>query len=141
MPVSNFYYKIYISFRKNECSEEDVQLILEKSRVNNKEKNITGVLLYNDNLFVQYLEGAKEDVFSVYEKIIDDKRHSFPLILNFGEHTDRMFPEWHMAEKKISWESLEFKTPINELMEKKFNTLLNSTEANKMLDTIAKLMK
>jgi len=50
---------IYVSVRNANCSDEEIQKILESSNRNNGKLDITGVLLYSRNKFLQVLEGEK----------------------------------------------------------------------------------
>ena len=68
-----------------------------KARDNNREIDVTGVLMASGNLLFQVLEGPAEAVDSLYEKITRDTRHTHVVLLG-SEHsvTDRLFPDWAM---------------------------------------------
>jgi hypothetical protein len=46
-----------------------VDSILEQSRRNNPKAGITGILCFSDDLFVQVLEGGRDDVCELYNTI------------------------------------------------------------------------
>ncbi|NCN23759.1 MAG: BLUF domain-containing protein, partial [Gallionella sp.] len=53
---------IYISYANSVMSEEEIQAILEKSKINNASKQITGLLMYSERYFFQCLEGERRVV-------------------------------------------------------------------------------
>ena len=71
--------------------------ILEVSRVNNARDGITGVLLFCNNNVVQCLEGSREAVNKAYARIIRDKRHQNPLLVDYRVLSTRLFPAWSMG--------------------------------------------
>ena len=139
--MEGVFYIIYASFRKADCHDGVLRNILEQSNVWNARLNITGVLLYNEVMFVQVLEGEEYSVLKLYEKIASDNRHSSPIVLDRGMYDDRLFPEWHMAEKKLDWDSLKFKSTIDDVVKTKFLCLLNGYEGGEIIDSIARVMK
>ena len=91
------HYLIYISTAVNLLTDEELKEILISSRKNNSAKNISGLLLYADGVFLQLLEGEKIDVEQTYKKIENDLRHKKITILVKGEHDNRAFPDWSMG--------------------------------------------
>ena len=91
------YYLIYTSTAEPEVDEVELYDILNRSVKNNKELDITGMLVYHDGSFIQLLEGDRERVHSIYRKIKNDARHRNVIKLSSGEHEDRCFPNWSMA--------------------------------------------
>ncbi len=71
--------------------------ILESSRANNQRDGITGVLLFCNNNVVQCLEGPREAVNKTYVRIVKDKRHQNPLILDYRVLAARSFSKWTMG--------------------------------------------
>ena len=76
--------------------EKNINNILEISKINNKKHNLTGCLVYRQDLYLQYLEGPDENLEITYKRILNDKRHSkiFKLSENFT--TRRLFANWAM---------------------------------------------
>ncbi|GAB1234380.1 BLUF domain-containing protein [Ferrigenium sp. UT5] len=87
---------IYISYSKNDVSEADLKQILEKSKINNKSKFVTGMLMYSDRYFFQCLEGERRDVNQTYLRISSDPRHSKCVLIDYSEISARLFPTWSM---------------------------------------------
>jgi len=71
--------------------------ILASARRNNARHGITGALLFSDGCFAQVLEGAREDVETVFETIQCDPRHSDVTIMHLHAVEERSFGAWSMA--------------------------------------------
>lgn len=76
--------------------------ILTKSRVNNRVHGITGILCFSDDLFIQVLEGGRDEVCDLYNTIVRDNRHQKVRILSFEEIRERRFGAWIMGQVNIS---------------------------------------
>ncbi len=87
---------IYISYAKQDMSDADIKQILEKSKINNKSKHVTGLLMYSDRYFFQCLEGERRDVNQTYLRIAGDPRHSKCVLIDYSEVSARLFPTWSM---------------------------------------------
>jgi Sensors of blue-light using FAD len=64
---------------------------------------VTGMLLYKDGNFMQFLEGEKENVISVHARISKDPRHTGFTLLQ-QEESAREFTDWAMGFKKLGLE-------------------------------------
>lgn len=94
------YELIYCSVATKLITIEDLNAILTTSRRWNAEKNVTGMLVYYGKTreFVQWLEGDKEAVLSLYnDRLLKDKRHTSLETLNQGPITERHFKDWNMS--------------------------------------------
>jgi len=69
------YAICYVSNISENIDENEVDNILLDSQRNNKEKDITGVLLYSDGNFFQILEGEEQKVKDLFSVIKEDSRH------------------------------------------------------------------
>lgn len=87
---------VYASYANAAMSDEDIEAILEKSKVNNRAKNISGVLMYSDRYFFQCLEGERKDVNRIYLRIATDPRHSRFMQIEYSQIDARLFPSWSM---------------------------------------------
>ena len=74
----------------------EVSRILLKSKSNNAKRMIGGVLYYADGHFFQVLEGSQSSVKGLYQKIIQDNRHSDSTILIEGAIDRPQFSNWSM---------------------------------------------
>ncbi|MEO3405897.1 BLUF domain-containing protein [Mucilaginibacter sp. CAU 1740] len=114
-------YLIYLSTAVNLFNQDQLEELLKKSRANNAEKSVSGMLLYYDGSFIQVLEGNAADVDSVYDVIKADKRHKNLIKIAEGEHDERAFAAWSMGFRRgTATEFAEFEAftdprKINEL--------------------------
>jgi hypothetical protein len=88
--------QIYVS-RSLSRSHLDLDEILAWSRRVNVELGITGVLLYLDEVYMQYLEGEEGAVDALFTSIKADSRHQVVTPLDRRAIEKRVFPEWAMA--------------------------------------------
>ena len=91
----------YHSVAKPDITLKDVQDIMEVSSKNNAELGITGCLIYHNKFFLQILEGEKEAVLELFDKIKLDERNDQITLLSTDESQDRIFKEWSMAYYQI----------------------------------------
>lgn len=74
-----------------------VESILEKARGKNLENNVTGMLLFSGDYFLQYIEGGRNQVNETLVRILRDDRHSKPVIIDYSEIEHRSFQDWSMS--------------------------------------------
>jgi hypothetical protein len=87
----------------------DFMDILEVSRDRNERDDITGVLLFCNNKVVQCLEGSREAVSKTYARILRDRRHQNPLLLDYRVLSARSFSTWSMGylpESSVTMQTL-----------------------------------
>ena len=88
---------IYVSTITQLCRPESLDEILMASRKHNKEDHITGILSFDEQYFLQCLEGSRAKVNEAYSRIHNDKRHSNVIILDYEEISSRVFGDWSMG--------------------------------------------
>ncbi len=71
--------------------------IFQTARFNNSRRDVTGALLYSSGFFAQVLEGPREEIEQVFEKIQCDPRHGDVTVLECSDIESRDFPQWSMA--------------------------------------------
>lgn len=91
------YYILYASSAALPFSGSDLEALLAVSRRNNARVGVTGMLLYHEGSFIQYIEGQKTNVRSLFERISRDPRHRGIFELESGEIETRALPEWSMG--------------------------------------------
>lgn len=64
---------------------------------NNLKLNITGVMLFHNNHFLQVLEGEQDALISTFDKIKSDTRHRNLEIIYDEKVNNRCFPNWRMT--------------------------------------------
>lgn len=97
-------YLAYVSRQSFILSNDDISQLLETCRTNNSNTNITGMLIYFDGTFVQFIEGPENNIDQLFQKIKKDKRHQDVVLLIDGIHKEREFSNWSMAYRKLSSE-------------------------------------
>lgn len=96
------YYLVYVSSATSLLPQSELLSILEKSRCNNENFGITGMLLYSNGTIIQALEGNEAAVKNLYKKISLDSRHKDVIVIVEGEHNEREFGNWSMAFYNLS---------------------------------------
>lgn len=97
---------VYFSSAVEPFDENLLLTILQQSRHNNVQLGITGVILYVRGNIIQILEGKKEAVEALYQRIKQDHRHTnVSQVLNRPIHT-RLFKEWSMGYETITTRQL-----------------------------------
>lgn len=93
---------LYASCPKVALTPDVIDGILEQSRLHNVPHGITGMLCFNDDFFIQVLEGSRRNVSEVYNRIAADPRHSEVQILIFEEIAERRFANWTMGQVNLN---------------------------------------
>ena len=91
---------IYASSLASKAGPREIQDILETARTNNPEKGITGALCYDTAYFLQCIEGPRMAINHLYRIILDDKRATEMMLLEYSDIHERIFPKWSMAYVK-----------------------------------------
>jgi hypothetical protein len=102
---------------------KDIKAILAKASSYNPKHNITGILLFHSGLFMQLLEGPKEEVAGLYNKIEKDPRHKNVIKVFAIDHNPRIFTNWSMAYKEVTDVDIKM---VNKILS--FNNLITRTE-------------
>lgn len=95
-------YLAYVSRQSYILTNDDISNLLVSCRTNNTRNEITGMLIYFDGTFVQFLEGPENTINILFDKIKNDKRHQEIIPLVEGIATQREFGDWSMAFKKLT---------------------------------------
>ncbi len=119
---------VYVSNRKPNCTQAEIDNILEACKKNNPELEITGVLLYSEKKFIQLVEGESSVIIKLYDKIKLDNRHDQVRMISLSPIKDKSFPSWHMGSRKIAGNSVDFKTDISHDDKDIFESLLSGEE-------------
>ena len=113
---------VYSSAAAPDLTEAELEKLLERARVRNRIRGITGVLVFVDGVFLQILEGEKEVVHGLVQRIALDPRHSRLKVCHEQEIDERAFASWSMALVSPSaaevsqWAQLEGATTIWDVM-------------------------
>ncbi len=96
------YHLVYTSHAVRQLSEEDLIELLKESRLFNLEHGITGMLLYIQGKFIQVLEGSKDEVIQLFDRIATDPRHTRVAVISEGDSTHRIFKDWSMGFRRLT---------------------------------------
>lgn len=92
---------IYASRARNPISPETVEGILASARRRNPEQGLTGVLCYSDSIFVQVLEGGRDQVNRMYGLLQRDERHHELVLLGYEAIDERQYSSWTMGKIRL----------------------------------------
>ena len=88
---------IYYSAVNASLTAKDIEQILQSSRKNNAAKQLSGILAFNGQYFLQALEGLRSEVCETLSVIAKDPRHTAIYITSHREIAERDFSGWDMA--------------------------------------------
>lgn len=80
---------------------EITEAILQQSREKNPRLGITGILCQGGDVFMQALEGGRNEVNALYNAIVSDPRHHQVLLLHYQEVGRRRFAGWTMGHVRL----------------------------------------
>jgi len=91
---------MYASRAADSVDAEALSTILRKSKENNPRVGVTGVLCFcfNAGIFLQVLEGGRNAVSMLYNRISQDPRHREVVLLSYEEIGERSFSSWSMGQ-------------------------------------------
>lgn len=111
--------------------------ILTVARDFNYRHAVTGVLYYADGQFFQCIEGKKEDLEILIEKLKKDKRHQDVVFFEYKMIQSRQFSDWSM--KYVGRNSV-IQNYLAELGYSVFDPLqLNQTQVDGMLNLLVQI--
>lgn len=93
---------LYASRPTSPLTASLIDTILAQSQDGNQTKGITGILCFSDDLFLQVLEGGRDEVCELFNAIVRDSRHAHVRILAYDEIPERRFGGWSMGQVNIA---------------------------------------
>lgn len=87
---------VYYS-QRNPSMSLNMEELLSVCKRNNSAMNVTGILHYNGNYFLQVLEGGRAEVSAIYHRIAADPRHVNIILMSCSDVRERIFPTWSMG--------------------------------------------
>lgn len=103
-PPSNrerLFALMYSSQATGDVTGEVLDGILLQARAKNERLGITGILLFRQGRFYQYLEGDEASVRGVYADICRDSRHERLRVLIETPVNERRFADWTMGYEPL----------------------------------------
>lgn len=93
---------MYVSAARGRPATADLNAILAVARRNNAAAQVTGMLVYLDQGFLQILEGPHDSVQKIYDQIAKDERHTGLLVLMDHDVPARLFADWSMGFEQLT---------------------------------------
>ena len=93
---------IYISAAEVPFTSNTLEALAHQATVSNTNRELTGVLVYRDRQFLQYLEGPGAALEIIYERIANDDRHYIQHRLDIPV-SRRRFTDWGMRLLDPAW--------------------------------------
>jgi len=98
----------YISRYNTKNANIEVARILEQARRNNERSGVTGVLVMNENYFLQVIEGARPVINNLLRKLVNDERHFDLEVIDCRAVEERYWNKWSMKYLTTSDQNKEY---------------------------------
>jgi hypothetical protein len=92
---------LYVSRSVHPETPEQTESILASSREHNLSNGITGVLCYGGGIYLQAIEGGRNQVNALYTQLVKDPRHKDVVVLAYEEISERCFGGWTMGQVRL----------------------------------------
>ena len=93
----DLYSLVYTSTASRPLSKSDLERILTNARARNLEEQVTGLLLFTQGKFMQYLEGPQSGVLKIFEIIKQSRLHEQIAEVSRQNLAVREYGDWSMA--------------------------------------------
>ena len=93
---------LYVSRAVPGFDQEELAALLRRSQSHNAAQGITGALCFSGELFLQVLEGGRDAVNRLYNRISTDPRHRDVELLTYEEITERRFSGWTLGQVNMA---------------------------------------
>ncbi len=94
---------LYVSrAAEGQVTPELTESIMASARAYNLANGITGVLCYGGDLFMQAIEGGRDEINALYSMILRDDRHRDVVLLHYEEIQERRFGGWTMGHVNLA---------------------------------------
>ena len=131
------YELLYTSAAVQEMNPRDLLLLLKQARANNTRLQVTGLLVYHNREFLQLIEGEKERVLSVWNKLQYDDRHMSVRVIYEGPVEERGFARWSMGFRDLGAADGEEVEGFSHFLDQGFTSEVVSEDPSIARDLIA----
>ncbi|MFT5640411.1 MAG: hypothetical protein ACI9A7_000508 [Cyclobacteriaceae bacterium] len=108
------YSLFYLSSSKFSLTDQDLEEMSHQFRIANKANAISGILIYDQKKFFQYIEGPEKNIRRLMQNIVKDSKHE--ILVNVDSVIgERRFDGWGMRILDLS--NLNRILPENELID------------------------
>ncbi|MBU6378840.1 MAG: BLUF domain-containing protein [Gammaproteobacteria bacterium] len=111
----------YISQEASPLSADALLGLLSECHRNNTARGLTGMLLFGNGTFLQSLEGEREVVEALMQKIARDPRHTGMKILRQDAIEERQYVDWSMGFERVTEKTLAEIPGLRDLGLRNFN--------------------
>jgi len=94
---ATLYALIYVSKASQNMTKTELKLLQKQTVNNNLDSGISGCLLYREGEFMQLIEGQRQQVLALYNRIKDDCRHIDCKLILEAPVSNRAFRDWGMV--------------------------------------------
>ncbi len=111
MPLYRLVYASRATFKPyttENTIDSNIAKILQVARRDNQKRNLVGALYYGNGCFFQCLEGTKQAIDVLYEKLLQDSRHKDLKVLSMTPIANVSFSSWEMKYATIDHEVRQF---------------------------------
>ena len=88
---------VYASTAQSGVDLNEFKRILLQAQTNNHRRDLTGMLAFNSKIFLQALEGSRDEINDLYARLMRDPRHKTVTLLNYKEIEERHWANWSMG--------------------------------------------
>ena len=74
---------MYVSTTQERMELDKFKELLAQSQNNNQRRDLTGMLAFNNSIFLQVLEGDREVINTLYYKLLQDPRHHKVVLMSY----------------------------------------------------------
>lgn len=125
--MSQIQSLIYVSSAVPPVTRDRLLYLLERARKRNIEHQVTGVLLFDEGNFMQYIEGPSNGLKVVYEHIKRDPLHTGIIELSRDTVAERVFDQWAMGFRAFNGIEISDDWLRDELLEEKITQKIGDT--------------
>ncbi len=129
-------YLVYTSEISHAFQYEDISSIINTSCERNPEHEITGALAFFDDIYMQYIEGPRQNLNRLYNNILHDGRHTNVTLRVYGTSSVRLAKSWSM---------LQIEDSITPYLPRQWNDnieeYLDSLSSEEIVDLVKKLLE
>lgn len=88
---------VYASTAQSGVDLNEFKRILLQAQTNNHRRDLTGMLAFNSKIFLQALEGSRDEINDLYARLMRDPRHKTVTLLGYKEIEERHWANWSMG--------------------------------------------
>jgi hypothetical protein len=97
MQDPGYYQLAYCSILKQEMTTTELDALVAHAQETNARNGLTGLMMIDNGLIVQWIEGRRDAVRGLWDKLLKDPRHYCVVeLLHRDFQEQRTYPDWSM---------------------------------------------